>query len=316
METILVTGGAGFIGSHVCDSLLEKGKKVICIDNFNDYYDPEIKKKNIAEALKNNNFILYKVDITNKEKLRDVFEENKMDKIIHLAARAGVRTSFENPTLYKEVNVGGTKNLLELACEFKIKTFIFGSSSSIYGVNEKVPFSEGDPIRNIISPYAETKKQGEDLCKRYHKEFGLNITCLRFFTVYGPRGRPDMAIYKFTKQIIEEKPIDVYGNGTTKRDYTYVKDIVTGILSALHKNKGFEIINLGNSEVVELNRLISYIGKETGKKAKINQLPIQKGDAPITYADISKARRLLKYQPKTNIEKGIKLFVEWFKRNT
>jgi len=310
---ILVTGGVGFIGSHVCDALLAKGKGVICVDNFNDYYNPKVKENNIGEASKNNNFVLYRADITNKEELRRIFEENNINKIIHLAARAGVRTSFENPKLYEKVNVEGTRNLLDLAKEFKIKNFIFGSSSSVYGINKKVPFSEDNPTKNMVSPYAKTKKKAEELCKECHSNFGLKVTCLRFFTIYGPRGRPDMAPYKFTKLLLNDKPIEMYGDGTTKRDYTYIKDIVNGILSALDKNFGFEIINLGNSNPVELMKLISVIEKATGKKAKINQLPMQKGDVPITYADISKAKRLLNYKPKIKIEEGIKLFVGWFK---
>ena len=315
MEKIVVTGGAGFIGSNICDSLLDKGKSVVCVDDFNDYYDPGVKEKNIEKALKNNNFILYRLDITNKNELRKIFEENKIDKIIHMAARAGVRASFENKELYESVNVEGTRNLLELANEFKIKNFIFGSSSSVYGDNKKIPFSEEDPIEHLVSPYAETKKKGEELCKEFHDKFGLNVTCLRFFTVYGPRGRSDMATYRFTKLIREGNPIDMYGDGTSKRDYTYVKDIVDGVLLALDKNLGFEIINLGDSNTIELKKLISLIEKETGKKAKINQLPMQKGDVLITYADISKAKRLLDYQPKIGIEEGIKLFVEWFTGN-
>jgi UDP-glucuronate 4-epimerase len=311
METILVTGGAGFIGSHVCDALLAKGKYVICIDNFNGHYDPKIKEKNIENASKNKNFKLYRADITDSEQLMYVFEENRIDKITHLAAKAGVRESFENPKLYQKVNIDGTRNLLKLAKKFQIKNFIFGSSSSVYGINKKIPFSEDDQIENIISPYAQTKKVTEKLCKEFKDD--LNITCLRFFTVYGPRGRPDMAPYKFTKLILEEKPIDVYGNGISKRDYTYITDIVNGILLALDKKFGFEIINLGNSNGIELKEFISLIEKETGKKAKINQLPMQKGDVPITYADISKARKLLNYDPKIKVQEGIKLFVEWYK---
>jgi UDP-glucuronate 4-epimerase len=315
METILVTGGAGFIGSHVCDELLVKSKKVICIDNFNDYYNPKIKEKNIEFASKNNNFILYKINITNKEKLKDIFEKNQIDKIIHLAARVGVRASFKDWELYEGVNIEGTKNLLELANEFNIKNFIFGSSSSVYGTNKKIPFFEDNIIENIISPYAETKKKAEELCREYHDKHGLSVTCLRFFTVYGPRGRPDMASYKFIKKIISNEQIEMYGDGTTKRDYIYVTDIIDGILLALEKTFSFEIINLGNSNPIELKRFISIIEKETGEKAEIKQLLVQKGDVLITYADISKARRLLDYSPKIKIEQGIKMFIEWFKTN-
>jgi len=311
---ILVTGGAGFIGSHVCDTLLKRGDSVICIDNFNDYYNPEIKKKNLEQASKNKNFVLYITDITNLEGLKRIFEKEDIDKIIHLAARAGVRPSLENPELYERVNVHGTENLLKLAREFRIKNFIFGSSSSVYGENKKIPFSENDPINNIISPYAETKKKAEGLCKEFHDKFNMKITCLRFFTVYGPRGRPDMATYKFTKSISNEKTIEMYGDGSSKRDYTYVKDIVDGILSSLDKDLDFEIINLGNSDPIELKSFIAVIEKTTGKKAKINQSPMQKGDVLITYADISKARKLLGYDPKVKIEDGLKLFLEWYKQ--
>lgn len=313
METVLVTGGAGFIGSHVCDALLARGDRVICVDNFDDYYDPSIKGKNIKNALRSDNFILSKVDVRNNEQLRKVFEENKIGKAVHLAARAGVRASFEKPKLYHEVNVIGTRNLLEFAVRFKIKNFIFGSSSSVYGMNKKIPFSEDALIDNIISPYAETKKEGEGLCKEYHDRFDLKVICLRFFTVYGPRSRPDMAAYKFTNDLLEGKGIVMYGDGTSRRDYTYIKDIVDGVLAALDKNFDFEIVNLGDSDTVELRYFISLIEKETGKKAKINQLPMQKGDVPVTYADISKAKRLLGYNPKIKIEEGVRLFVEWFK---
>ncbi|MEM2138717.1 MAG: NAD-dependent epimerase/dehydratase family protein, partial [Candidatus Woesearchaeota archaeon] len=224
METILITGGAGFIGSHVTDYLLDKKKKIICVDDFNDYYDPEIKRKNIFHNLKNKNYILIKADIRNFEKIKEVFENYKPNKIIHLAARAGVRPSLENPFIYEETNVKGTLNLLELSRLFKVKNFVFASSSSVYGGNKKIPFSENDFTDNAISPYAATKKAGEVLCYTYSHLYNLNVSCLRFFTVYGPRGRPDMAPYLFTKNIIEGKPIKMFGDGTSKRDYTYISD--------------------------------------------------------------------------------------------
>ncbi len=314
MEQILVTGGAGFIGSHTCEALLNKEFSVLCIDDFNSYYDPKIKEKNIEQALKNHNFALYKIGITDKEALTKVFQENKISKIIHLAARAGVRASFEDKELYELVNIEGTRNLLELAKEFKIKNFVFGSSSSVYGTNTKIPFSEIDKTENQISPYAKTKKAAELLCKEYHDNFNLDITCLRFFTVYGPRGRPDMAIYKFTKLINEGKEIEVYGNTKSKRDYTFVTDIVDGILSALKENLGFEIINLGDSNPIEIKYLIGLIEQELNQKAKIKVIKEQRGDVDITYAEISKAKKLLGYEPKIKIEQGIKLFVKWFKK--
>ncbi len=311
-KMILVTGGAGFIGSHVCDRLLEKGHKVICLDNFNDYYDPRIKKKNISHNLKNPNFKLEKIDITEFEELKKVFEKHNIQKIIHLAARAGVRPSIRQPDLYFDVNVKGTQNLLELSRRNSIKTFIFGSSSSVYGNNKTIPFSEKHSTDNQISPYAASKKCGEILCNSYSKLYNLNITCLRFFTVYGPRGRPDMAPYKFTDLISKGNPIEMYGDGTSKRDYTYVADIVDGIIKSLEKNYRFEIINLGNSEPIELKKFILIIEKTLNKKAEIIQKPIPQGDVNITYADISKAKQLLQYEPKTSIEQGIKKFIEWY----
>ena len=315
METILVTGGAGFIGSHVCDALLEKEKKVVCLDNFNDYYDPEKKKKNIEHNLKKKNFSVEKVDITNFDDLKKVFQKYKIDKMIHLAARAGVRPSIEQPRLYFKVNIQGTLNLLELCKEFNIKTFIFGSSSSVYGNNKKIPFSESDITENQISPYASSKKAGEQLCRMYSKFYDINITCLRFFTVYGPRGRPDMAPYKFTKLIYKDKPITMYGDGTSKRDYTFIADIVSGILSATEKQFKFEIINLGNSDPIQLKEFIEIIESILEKKAVINQKEMPPGDVDITYADISKAKKLLNYDPSTDIKTGMKKFIKWYKKN-
>ncbi|MBW2989544.1 GDP-mannose 4,6-dehydratase [Candidatus Woesearchaeota archaeon] len=309
----LITGGAGFIGSHLCKALLAKGNKVIAVDNFNGYYNPRIKEANLDEIRSNPLFKLYRSDILDYKKLQDIFENEKPDKVVHLAARAGVRASLENPLLYQKVNIKGTNLMLEIAKKYAIKKFIFGSSSSVYGINKKVPFSEDDLTDKQISPYGITKKSGELLCRCYNSLYGIPIVCLRFFTVYGPHGRPDMAPYKFTKLILEGKPIEVYGGGGSKRDYTYVQDIIAGILLALDSNLNFEIINLGNSNTVELGYLISLIEKETGKKAMINKVGVQKGDVPITYADISKAKRLLGYDPKVKIEKGISLFVDWFK---
>jgi len=312
METILVTGGAGFIGSHVCDALLEKGDRVICIDNMDNYYPTEIKEKNIRDCLKNELFEFHKADIRDNN-LDKVFKEHNISSIIHLAAKAGVRPSIKEPALCESVNVQGTINLLNLCKEFKVNKFIFGSSSSVYGVNKKIPFSEDDETDNIISPYAATKKSGETFCKLYHNLYDINVTCLRFFTVYGPRGRPDMAVYKFTKLIDEGTELPVYGNLSTKRDYTFISDIVDGILSALNKEFKFEIINLGNSETIELKQLIAIIEKALGKQAKIKNMPEQQGDVPITFADISKAKKLLNYEPKVKIEEGIKRFIDWYK---
>ncbi len=316
METILVTGGAGFIGSHLCEKLLEIGYRVVCVDNFDDYYNPKIKEKNIRACLKDSNFKLYKADIRDFHELERIFENNKIDKITHLAAKAGVRSSLKNPELYKEVNVNGTLNLLELANRFHIKNFVFASSSSVYGLNKKIPFSEDDKISKMVSPYAETKRTAEIFCEQYHKMFRMNIICLRYFTVYGPRGRPDMAPLKFTKLINSGKKIPVYGDGSSERDYTYITDAVDGTVRALNKNMGFEIINIGNSTKVSLRHFISLIEKNLGKKADIKQLPMQPGDVPLTYADIKKAERLLGWKPKINIEEGIKRLAEWYKADS
>ena len=309
--SILVTGGAGFIGSHLIDRLLEEGHSVICLDNFDPYYDPQLKRKNIKHNLGNKNFTLIEADVRDKKALERVFKENDIEKIVHLAAKVGVRPSIEEPMLYEDVNVRGTLNLLELCKEHKVRNFIFGSSSSVYGNIEKVPFSEDD-VPKPISHYGASKRSAELLCHVYSSLYGIPITCLRFFTVYGPRQRPDMAIHKFMELIDQGKEITVYGNGTSKRDYTYIDDIVTGIVNSLEKEFPFEIFNLGDSRTVELRELISLIEKELGKRAMIRKLPAQLGDMLITYANISKARKILGYNPKVSLEAGIKVFVEWY----
>lgn len=311
---MLVTGGAGFIGSHVCEALLKRNDSVICVDNFDPYYDVKIKEDNIKTFLGNSNFKLYREDILNFEKLKEIFKNNKIEKIAHIAAKAGVRPSIKDPVGFERVNILGTINLLELAKEFKIKNFVFGSSSSVYGNNKKIPFSETDNVDNPISPYAATKKSAELWCSYYHNLYKIPITCLRFFTCYGLRGRPDMAPYKFTKLINEGKELPMYGDGTTKRDYTYITDILDGVLVALDKNFDFEIINLGNSKTTELKKFIELIEDLLGKKAIIKQLPMQPGDVIMTYADITKAKKLLNYEPKVNVKEGIKKFIEWFKK--
>ncbi|MBW2975056.1 GDP-mannose 4,6-dehydratase [Candidatus Woesearchaeota archaeon] len=310
---VLVTGGAGFIGSNLCDSLV-KENKVICIDNFNDYYNPKIKEANIQSLLKNPNFKVYRTDILNYSEMDSIFSKEKPEKVVHLAARTGVRPSVINPKIYEDVNVGGTLIMLELARKYGIKKLVFSSSSSVYGANEKIPFSEEDETSRQINPYGKTKKTGEVLCRYYNLMHKMQIVCLRFFTVYGPRGRPDMAVHKFTRLISDDKEIEVFGNGKSKRDYTYVEDIVKGIVSALNKDLNFEIINLGDNNPVELNHLIELIEKGLDKKAKIRHIPEQKGDMDVTFADIDKAKRLLGYKPKVKIEEGIRLFVDWFKR--
>ncbi len=312
METILVSGGAGFIGSHVCDRLLELGYKVVAVDDFNDYYDPEQKRKNLLLALRNENFRLYELDICDKEMLDYLFNKHGFSCIIHLAARAGVRNSLTEPFLYEKTNVNGTLAILELAKKHNIKQLIYASSSSVYGNNKKMPFSETDNTDMPVSLYAATKKAGELLCYAYHKLYSMNIACLRFFTVYGPRGRPDMAPFIFMDSISKGKPIMRFGPGTTKRDYTFIADIVDGVIAAM-AIEGYEIINLGNNKAIELNYFISAIENIVGKKSKIIEKPIPKGDVPLTYADISKAKRLLGYSPKTQIEKGLEIFWQWLK---
>src|SRR3989344_2388083 len=302
---VMVTGGAGFIGSHVCEALLDLGHKVVCVDNFDDLYDPKIKEKNIENLGAKDGFSFHKADIRDYDGMKRVFSESSVDKVVHLAAKAGVRASIANPKEYEDVNVNGTRNMLELCREFNIKGFVFGSSSSVYGVNKKVPFSESDAVESQISPYAKTKRDAEILCQDFSREFGLDIVCFRFFTVYGPRGRPDMAVYKFTQLIDKGSPVEVFGRGNAKRDFTYVKDIADGVAGSIDRDFGFEIINLGSANPITVKRVIKLIEANLGKKAKMNFVPPQEGDVPITYADISKAKKLLGYSPGTGIEQGI-----------
>ncbi|MDZ7314991.1 MAG: GDP-mannose 4,6-dehydratase [candidate division KSB1 bacterium] len=309
---ILVTGGAGFIGSHLCEKLLSDGHTVYCWDNFNDYYDPALKRKNLYDALNNPRFFLFENDILDFPKLQKFFETNCPEIVVHLAARAGVRPSIQQPLLYEQVNVQGTIHLLELSRSFGVGKFIFASSSSVYGANTKVPFSESDNVDFPISPYAATKKAGELICYTYYKLYGLPITCLRFFTVYGPRQRPDMAIHKFARLMWEGKKIPVYGDGGSRRDYTYYTDILQGILASIERCRDYQIYNLGESNTVELLYLIRLLEEALGCKAQIDFLPDQPGDVPITFADISKARRELDYIPKVPIEEGVRLFADWF----
>ncbi len=317
MRSILVTGGAGFIGSHLVDRLLSEGDwQVSIVDDFNDFYDPAIKHANVSHHEKNPNYRLFEADIRDKTALKRVFDEHTFACIVHLAARAGVRPSLEQPLLYAETNINGTMNLLELAQEHSIKQFVFGSSSSVYGINAKVPFSEDDPIRQPISPYAATKAAGELLCHTYTHLYGIRSICLRFFTVYGPRQRPDLAIHKFARLMSEGKSIPVFGDGTTRRDYTFIEDIIAGVRAAIDCDKSdYEVINLGESRTIELRELISLLEKELGVAARIDEQPLQPGDVPQTFADITKARQLLGYSPETQIEEGIHQFVKWFQEN-
>jgi UDP-glucuronate 4-epimerase len=314
MKNILVTGGAGFIGSHLVDRLLaEGGWRVAVVDDFNDFYAPLVKRANVREHLKSSAYRLHEVDIRERARLEAIFKEEKFDAIVHLAARAGVRPSLVEPVLYAETNITGTLNLLELAREHGVKQFVFGSSSSVYGINAKVPFSEDDPVRQPISPYAATKAAGELLCHTYSHLYGIRCIALRFFTVYGARQRPDLAIHKFAKLITEGRAIPVFGDGTTRRDYTYIDDIIAGVRASLDYRKSeYEVFNLGESQTVELNQLISLLEKELDRHALIDRLPVQPGDVPQTFADVTKARSLLGYNPQTKIEDGIKRFVEWF----
>lgn len=310
---ILLTGCAGFIGSHVLDRLLSMNEEVIGVDNFDSFYNPLIKCKNIEHNLKNKNFALYNADIRHIKEMNAIFQDNDITTIIHLAARAGVRPSINDPLLYEDVNIRGTLNLLELSRKYNVENFVLASTSSVYGANEKVPFSEEDCVDRSISPYAASKKACETFCYTHHHLYNLPVVCLRFFTVYGPRQRPEMAIHKFTQLIDEGSEIEMYGNGASKRDYTYIDDIVDGIVNATGIKEGYEIINLGNSDVVELRYLIRVIEQNLGKKAKIKELPDQPGDVPITYADISKARSLIRYNPQVKIEEGVRRFVEWYR---
>ena len=311
---ILVTGGAGFIGSHLVDRLLSEGSwGVSVVDDFNDFYSPTIKRANVARHKQDPNYHLFENDIRDSAALRGMFEKIEPEVIVHLAARAGVRPSLKEPKLYVETNVNGTVNLLELAKEFGVKQFVFGSSSSVYGINCKVPFSEEDRIQQPISPYAATKAAGELLCHTYSHLYDIRTVCLRFFTVYGARQRPDLAIHKFSKLIWEGRPIPMFGDGTARRDYTYIDDVIQGVRSAIDYERSMhEVFNLGESETTELKRLIELLEDDLGKKAVIDHQPMQPGDVPITFADISKACRLLDYNPQTKIEEGLTKFVKWF----
>ena len=318
MNRILVTGGAGFIGSHLVDRLLDGGDaRVTVVDNFSDFYDPAIKRANIAPYLATENFELVEADITDSRVMEDLFSRSKFDCVVHLAARAGVRPSLEAPLAYETTNVRGTFNLLEAARRTEVHRFIFGSSSSVYGVNSRVPFSEDDPVASPISPYAVTKIAGEAACHTYSHLYGLRIVCLRLFTVYGARQRPDLAIHKFARLISKGLPIPMFGDGTTRRDYTYIDDIIAGLIAAMkYDDSSFEVINLGESRTVELRRLVELIEQALGKRAIIDHQPQQPGDVPVTFADVSKARRLLGYEPATQIEDGILRFVEWFQEQS
>jgi UDP-glucuronate 4-epimerase len=312
---ILVTGGAGFIGSHLCGRLLREGHRVVCLDNFDEFYDPEIKRRNVQESMGDAQFKFIEGDIRDTQLIPRIFQGRTFDVVVHLAARAGVRPSIDFPKLYEEVNIQGTINLLDACREFGVKSYVFASSSSVYGGNRKVPFSEEDSVETPISPYGATKRAGELFCYTYHRLFGINIACLRYFTVYGPRQRPEMAIHKFTRLIEENERVPLYGDGQSMRDYTYIDDIIDGTMGAIYGNKGYEIYNLGESHTTRLSDLIRMLEEAFGKRAIIERLPEQRGDMPITYANIEKARRKLGYSPQVSMEEGIARFVEWYRQN-
>ena len=319
MKTYLITGGAGFIGSSLSERLIKEGNRVVAIDNFCDFYNPTIKENNVKELIKNSNFKLYRNDIRDKEAVKKIFEENNIDIVMHLAAMAGVRPSIENPVLYQEVNCMGTQNILEEMKAHNVKNLVMASSSSVYGNCKEVPFKENMIVDFAISPYAATKKANEVMTHVYHKLFDMNVIMLRFFTVYGPKQRPDLAINKFTRLMLEDKEIPMFGDGTTSRDYTYIDDIVDGIIRSCNyvenNNDVYEILNLGNSSPVSLKEMINTIGQAIGVNPKIKQLPMQPGDVDRTFADISKAKKLIGYNPKTSFKEGIENFVEWYKIN-
>ena len=312
MKTILLTGGAGFIGSNLADKLLSEGYNVVVIDNFNNYYNPHLKEKNIAHNLAHQHYKLYRTDIEDMSALKAVFDEHHFDAVIHLAARAGVRPSIEAPADYVKTNVLGTVNILECMKDFNIKKLVVASSSSVYGNCKAAEFSEDLVVNAPISPYAATKLATEQICYTYHHLYDINVAALRFFTVYGPRQRPDLAIAKFTKMIAENKPIEMYGDGSSMRDYTFIDDIVSGIVAALQSNKiRYEIINLGGGEPITLKTMISTIESCMGKKATIISKPMQAGDVEKTVCDYKKANRLLGYVPKTTFKQGIEKYLKW-----
>jgi len=312
MPTAFVTGAAGFIGSHVCEALLSRGWTVRGLDCFDDFYDPGVKRHNLEQCRGNPGFSLVEGDIRDAA-IVDRALSGGTDTLVHLAARAGVRPSIERPLLYQDVNVTGTAVLLEAARTHRVPRFIFASSSSVYGNNPKVPFAESDNVDHPISPYAATKKAGELLCYTYHHLYGLDVTCLRFFTVYGARQRPDLAIHKFTRLIEAGKPIPVFGDGSMRRDHTYIDDIVAGVLAAIDRCQGYRVYNLGNSNPVSLADLIAAIERALGKKAVIERLPLQPGDVERTYADVTLARTELGYEPMTDLDSGLRRFVTWFR---
>jgi UDP-glucuronate 4-epimerase len=311
---ILVTGGAGFIGSHLVEKLLAAGHQVAILDDFNDFYDPQVKHANIAGVAKD--VTMYHVDLRDGASVRNLFHREKFETVAHLAARAGVRPSIQQPQLYYDTNVSGTLHLLDAASVTGVERFIFASSSSVYGISKTVPFSEDQHLTQTLSPYAATKIAGEFLCSTYSHLYQMRVVALRYFTVYGPRQRPDLAIHQFTRRIYAGQPIEQFGDGATRRDYTYIDDVIQGTMAALkYDGPLFDIFNLGESDTIQLKDLIAAIENALGKKAKINRMPEQPGDMPLTCADISKARKLLGYNPTTRFSDGLPRFIEWFLRS-
>lgn len=319
MKTYFITGGAGFIGSSLTKRLLEEGHKVITIDNFCEFYNPKIKENNIKFFLDDANYKIYRNDIRDREALKKIFNENDIDIVMHLAAMAGVRPSIEDPILYQDVNCMGTQNILEEMKLHHIRNIVMASSSSVYGNCKEAPFREDMIVDFAISPYAATKKANEVMTHVYHRLFDMNVVMLRFFTVYGPKQRPDLAINKFTRLMLKNEKIPMYGDGTTSRDYTYIDDIVDGIIKScqycMRDKKTYEILNIGGSAPVSLKEMITIISKNLNIKPRIEQLPMQPGDVEKTFADISKAKRIIGYEPKTSFEEGIRKFIEWYKEN-
>ena len=310
--SILVTGGAGFIGSHLVQRMADMGEHVVCLDNLDDYYDPSIKRSHLRSFDGKRNITVVHGDIRDPAILDEIGRNYAVDSIIHAAARAGVRPSIAKPQLYIDVNVRGTGALFEFARAHHVRMFVFLSSSSVYGVTSKAPFSEEDPVERPISPYAATKKAGELLGYTYHHLYGLPVTCLRLFTVYGARQRPDMAIHRFTQKIHRGEPLQLFGDGSSARDYTYIDDIINGIVRAWQTPLGYEVLNLGESQTITLRELITLLEENLGRKARVEQLPDQPGDVPLTNADISKARRMIGYNPTTPVRDGIRSFVQWY----
>lgn len=315
MGRILVTGGAGFIGSHVCEMLLRLGHDVLCVDNFNDYYDSSFKRSNLTSCQSNPRFAILETDIRDINALLGAVSDSKVDQVIHLAARAGVIPSIEDPGATFENNVVGTQNVLEMCRMKSIPRLVLASSSSVYGSRESGPFKETDRVSSPESPYAASKIMNEIMAHAYHKAYGLGVICLRFFTVYGPRQRPDMAIHTFVRKLITRNELDVYGKPSTARDYTYIDDIISGVSAAVELGSGFNILNLGNSKPVLLGDLVNVIINKTGTDVDVEWLSERVGDVPLTYADLSRAEELLNYRPKTSIEKGVELFVEWYRNS-